>query len=793
MVLGNYISAQHALSGVVMGKDHTPLEYANILLYTHPDSTFVKGGVSDEKGHFNIMQIPVGNYYLMISALGFASYSSAPIFIETDIRFPAEILLGEDAAILDEVEVIAKMPLYVQQIDRTVVNVQNSVTSAGSTVLEILERSPGIDVDRINNTIAMQGKQGVVVMINGKAVRVEGEALIQLLQSMAADNIERLELISTPPASFDAQGDAGIIDIITTKNQGDGILIGYNANVAYGLRPKYGTSMNLNFRKNKLNLFADLSATYTLSQEDAHIRRESNFGDQILFSDIQSYRPATTGLYSGRMGMDWSISANTTIGAVFSGYLRKWTLEARTLTLLEDNLNGNTYSEFLADELNKWTHGLANINLRHTFPDNSELTVDIDYLGYFDDNPVSYDGQFFDESGQLIRNERFDSNKETPINFQVLKADYKKTINELASVETGLKGTLSNFTNDLSVIRYEGGSTMEDPRFTDVFDMQERIGAAYVSADIKPSEQLSAKAGVRYEYYFSNLSSQQEGTLLEQNFGRLFPSVFLSYQKRENESWQLSYNERIRRPAFNTLAPAFFFWNHNTILGGNPTVKPTISRKISLGYQYKRLSLSAQFTDDDHPLTLLVDQSEEGDFTITRAINMADAKRAIVSANWSWKPFDWWESRYNAAAYWLHLKPIFADEILDQKGHYMTVNTTQQFSLPQAFSLELSGQYRSPYTIGFGTIAPRGRINIGVQKKLGPNSKLSLNWNDLFDLGSFYRVTVDQSVLNTYYNWYYETEGNVFRLNFSWQFGNTSFKASPGRKTGSESERQRMN
>lgn len=793
MTIGLQAYGQYKLSGAVFNNENKPLEYANILLFTHADSTFVKGGVSELNGAFSIQQIPQGNYYLMVTALGFGAYSSPLIVIENDISLPGEIMLQEDAAILEEIEVVAKQPLYVQQIDRTIVNVQNSVTSAGATVLEILERSPGVDVDRMNNTIAMQGKQGVVVMINGKTVRVEGQALIQLLQSMPADNIERLELLTTPPASFDAQGDAGIIDIITIKSQEEGFMLGFNANVAYGLRPKYGSGINLNFRRQTLSLFADFSTSYRLTQEDAHIQRRSTYAGQILSSDIQSKRPATTGLYNGRIGLDWSVSPQTIIGAVFSAYMRNWSLKAKTVTLLEDNINGNSYAEFLANEVNNWTHGLANINFRHTFPDESKVTLDVDYLGYFDNNPVSYTGSFFDETGQLLRNESFDSNKETPIDFKVLKADYQKAFNESLSLETGLKGTLSNFTNDLSVIRHEGGSTYEDPRFTDVFDMEERIGAAYLSADVKLSDQLSGKAGLRYEYYFSNLSSQQEGLLLEQSFGRIFPTVFLSFQKSEKENWQLSYNERINRPAFNTLAPAFFFWNHNTILGGNPTVKPAISRKISIGYQYKRLSLSAQFTDDDQPLTLLVDQSEEGDFTITRPINMADAKRAMLGANWSWQAFDWWESRYNIAGHWQGLKPIFADEILNQEGYYMTFNTTQQLSLPQDFSLEVSGQFRSPVAIGFATIAARGSVNMGLQKKLGSNAKLSLNWNDAFDLGSFFKLTADEPALNMYYNWYYETEGNVFRLNFSWQFGNTSVKASPGRQTGSETERQRMN
>ena len=191
-----------------------------MLLFNHFDSAFVKGVISNVEGIFVIDKVVSGNYYVEISMIGFQKIKSQVFYL--DDHHPVNLqnfYLEGDAQNLDEITVVAKKPLFEQQIDRTVVNVQNSITATGATALSILERSPGIIVDRMNNQISMQGKQGVVVMLNGKRMRMEVSALIQLLQTMPSDNIEKIELITTPPASFDAEGNAGIINIVTIKKE----------------------------------------------------------------------------------------------------------------------------------------------------------------------------------------------------------------------------------------------------------------------------------------------------------------------------------------------------------------------------------------------------------------------------------------------------------------------------------------------------------------------------------------------------------------------------------------------
>ncbi|MEL6867407.1 MAG: TonB-dependent receptor, partial [Bacteroidota bacterium] len=657
LALSSQLSAQNQIRGQITNINGDALEFANILLFTAMDSSFVKGAISDWEGQFVLENLEDGRYYLQTSLLAYADFQSEVIQLPTAEMPFLQISLSENAQLLEAVDVVAKKPLFEQQIDRTVVNVQNSITASGATALDILQRSPGIDIDQMSGAIVMQGKQGVVVMINGKRQRMEARALLQWLQSMPADNIEKIELITSPPASYDAEGDAGIINIQTVKQEAEGFNLHTTLNAAYGVRAKYGGSFNANFRSRRWNAFADFSINHNFSQEDNQISRTNVFGEQITQVDLYSSRPTFTSLSSGRIGLDYDLSAKTTLGVLWQGNRRHWEMEATTNTTISDN-SADDFRTFLeADEVNDWENWMANFSIRHQWSDRNQLSLDLDYLAYEDSNPVDYREVFSDLDGGSLGEQNFRSNKSTPIDFWVMRLDDRHQFSDQLQTQFGLKGTLSQFTNEVSVSRLEGRDWTFDPDFTDRYEMGEQIGAAYVSMDYQPNERWQAKAGLRYEYYNSDLSSEKEGDILVQSFGRLFPSLFLSYQVNDNNQIQLSYNERISRPAFNDIAPAFFFWGYNTIMAGNPTIRPTISRRLSFSLRNKSALLTAQISHDKYPIAFQPETLEEENLLLIKGVNMEDRQTAMLSFNSPIAIRSWWEARINAAAYWRREAP----------------------------------------------------------------------------------------------------------------------------------------
>ncbi len=793
------VKGQTDILGRIEDKQSQPMAYVNVLLFSEADSSFIKGVVSQEDGIFSLTQVPQGIYYLEISMVGYQTVRSGGILLQEGggegqaYQISESFVLAEDAELLEEIVIQAKKPFLEQQIDRTVVNVQSSITSAGSNALEILERSPGIEIDRVNNQISMQGKSGVMVMLNGKLMRMEMAGLIQLLQSLPSDNLEKIELITTPPASFDAQGDAGIINIVTIKREDEGTNANLSLQVGYGARPKTGGSLNWNYRKKKLNLYGDFSGNYDLVQQDFTIDRRIIFNENLIRTTIHSDRPASIQLYNGRIGLDYALSPRTDLGVLVSGYLRDWDLDAQTLTTVADAAQGTELSYLRAQEINTWSHLLSNISLTHRFGEKSRFTFNYDYLLYWDDNPTQYDEDVRSPDGLLLRENQFESTKRTPIDIHVTKLDWAHDLTDKFNVAWGLKGTYSQFENDVALANLEDGEKVFDPRFTDDYEMEEYIGAAYLSARYTFHKKWNAQAGLRYEYYDSHLKSEMLETILVQEFGRWFPSVFLSYQIKENHQLQWAYSERITRPAFTILAPAFFFWGVNTVLAGNPTVVPTTSRNFKSSYQHKDLVISLEYTDYENPISYQPVVVPEENLNISRAENMANLEVASFNVSYSQEWTKWWESRWNVSAYWQKSQPIVENQILNQTNRYVTLNAVQNFTLPKDFGLEFTTNYRSAQVFGFGRRPGVVSMNLGLQKKLGENTKLSLSWNDMFNLGSFFNIIYDEPQVNIYNDWNYNLEGNIFRLSVSWNLGNTQLKKASRRQTGSVDERNRVN
>ncbi|MEL6392637.1 MAG: carboxypeptidase-like regulatory domain-containing protein, partial [Bacteroidota bacterium] len=235
------------IKGQVLDDELEPLAFANVLLLQAVDSSLVKGVITELDGTFVIDGIDAGQYHLSFSMIGYTSQKQVINLTTDQPLWVADLVqLTSDIATLNEVEVKAERPLYEQQIDRLVVNVRQSVTSVGGNALQVLSKSPGVRIDGMNNQIMLDGNQGVIVQINGKRSRIDGSALIQLLQSMPASNIDKIELISTPPASYDAEGVAGIINIVLVKNLEEGTNGNLSLNIGYGERPKFGGSVDLN-------------------------------------------------------------------------------------------------------------------------------------------------------------------------------------------------------------------------------------------------------------------------------------------------------------------------------------------------------------------------------------------------------------------------------------------------------------------------------------------------------------------------------------------------------------------
>lgn len=276
------------ITGSVIDNNRNILPFVNILLLKSIDSSFVKGEVATENGKFSFNQIEEGDYLILASMIGYRSTYSSTFHLKNDYQL--DIILLDQGEALDEVIIQADKPLYQQKVDRLVINVENSIVSAGGSALEILERSPGVLVNRQGNSISVVGKSGVKVMINGKESYVPTSSLIQMLDGMSADNIESIELITTPPANFDAEGNAGFINIVLKKRTDLGLNGSYSLSGGYGEGAVTSDNINFNYRKNKINLFGSYSFSLDNRKQLFTTSREYMKDNNLLGSSTISNR-----------------------------------------------------------------------------------------------------------------------------------------------------------------------------------------------------------------------------------------------------------------------------------------------------------------------------------------------------------------------------------------------------------------------------------------------------------------------------------------------------------------------
>ncbi|MCB0577340.1 MAG: carboxypeptidase regulatory-like domain-containing protein, partial [Saprospiraceae bacterium] len=441
-------------SGRVTDAGGQNLPAATVLLLNGADSSLVKGMISAADGSYAFENIAPGEYRVGVEMLGYADHFS-PVFTlaEADRKKEMDaIALEEDAAMIDQVEVVSKRPLFEQQIDRLVVNVANSVTSAGATALQVLQRSPGVLVNRGANTIGMSGKNGVVIMINGKISRLPAQALIQLLEGMNADNIERIELIHTPPANFDAEGNAGIINIVLKKNADDGFNGGYSVYAGYGFKEKLGANLNFNYRKNAVNVYGDYSWTYDNNPQLFTNYRSFTKDGQVFETSSDSDRdPTRTHTQNARLGMDVQLSPKTVLGGLVGWMDRNWKMDARNDVRMKVDGIETGRIDVPNDEINHGQHLLGNLNLEHKFTTDQRINFDVDYAYYYFENPSNYTNRYLDANGELLEETKLRVGKETPMGILATKADYNRKFGENINLEAGLKATMTRFDNDVRV------------------------------------------------------------------------------------------------------------------------------------------------------------------------------------------------------------------------------------------------------------------------------------------------------------------------------------------------------
>ncbi len=794
------LKSQSVIQGNIETSDEKPLQFANVLLLKSADSSLVKGVISDTSGKYSFKNIRNGRYLVTASFTGMKQVYSQTFEITADKKTinAGILLLGNGNVQLKDVTVAVKKPMFEQKIDRVVINLKNSITDVGGTALDVLEKSPGVTVNRQNNSIVINGKNGVAVMMNGKMNYMPMDALVQLLAGISAGNIEKIELITTPPAKYDAAGNAGYINIVLTDNPYYGFNGSYFFTAGYGNRELGAAGGNFNYRSAKISLYGNYAFNHNhYIQPSTGFTQFAKAGNTITNTSF-SNRDAIRQVQNLRIGMDYSLDTATIISALVSGYINHWSMIANNGAAITKNNIPDTIITSVDDpELNIWQNIMTNLNFQHVFKPGKVLFSDANYIYYKDNNPNTYSTNYYNKAKEFLYHEDLKSGKITPINFWVFSSDYTTPLSKKITMETGAKISLSKFTNYVTTENLKQGIWVPDLGLSANYSLKENIGAVYTSFNINLDGKISMKAGLRYEYTTTNLGSSETHNIVNRKYGELFPTFYISKKLDNDNTINFSYNRRITRPAFTDLAPFTVFFDPKTFFTGNPALRPAIAKTLQASYGFKNYNFSLSYTHEVNTIENFYFQTQRID-TVSGIVYLSASNfkyEQYLTASFSLPVIvtKWWSMQNNITGNWRQINASFDKAPVQLKIFNYSLNSTQRFTLPKNFSVEITGFYSSASYFGTAKRGSLYQLDAGLQKKLGnKNDILRLTATDIFNSGNYWKfgetLPNTGAIVNRTFN--YGTIG--YKLTYTHNFGNKSLKVKRERSTGAEDELNRV-
>lgn len=793
ITIGLAAQAQTAkVGGWVKGMDK-PVEAASVGLLRAKDSGLVKLAVTDKAGQFEMDKLNAGKYLLMIQSVGFNKYYG-PVFDLSagEQRSIPAITMEPASKELQQVVVSSKKPFFEQKIDRMVINVEASPTNAGATAMEVLEKSPGISVDKDGN-ISLKGKQGVVVMIDGKPTYMGAQDLANYLNNIPSANLDQIEIMTNPPAKFDAAGNSGVINIRTKKTKVMGYSGSFTTSYAQGVYPKLNNSFNFNYRKNKVNLFLNASQFHSRNYAQLAIKR--NFRNQqsndllSVFDQISRNQREGNG-YNYKVGLDYYMNKKTTVGVVVTGYDSRQQESNRSTTLIMDNLAVLDTRTLALNQLNMRFGNLGtNFNLRHVFDSTGkELTFDADYIRYNQENTQMLGSSFYDPFGNpKAPDEKLRGILPANINIYSVKSDYSHPLKGEARFEAGFKSSFVKTDNDAQYANWNGTQFVNDQARSNHFLYEENINAVYLNMRKQFNKKWGAQLGVRLENTIMKGNQLTTGQVFRRDYTQLFPTVYVSYSLNEKNQFALNYGRRIDRPNYQNLNPFQYFLDKYTYEEGNPYLRPQFSHNIELSHSFKGiLNTSLNYSSTTDIIQDVLQQIDSTNSSYMTKSNIASRKSFGLSVNLGVPVTKWYRANVFFNGFRNDFKGVVNGAGISFAGTSFMANVSNIFTFSKGWGAELSGFYRSPMVEGVLGTKAMAAMNVGLTKQVLKNKgTLRLVVRDLFYSQIFEGYSRYQNVDVTIRN---NRDSRVVNVSFSYRFSKGKNVAQ--RKRGGANEEQ---
>ncbi|WP_072921866.1 TonB-dependent receptor family protein [Chryseobacterium sp. OV279] len=717
--------------------------------------------ISDEKGNYSLKLPDNGNYSIKLIQDG-AEVSTAEISVNGETKQDFFIETKQEKQI-EGVTLTARKKLIERKADRLIFNVSNSVASQGMDGAEALSTTPLLKVDD-NAGISIVGKSGVAVMINDRMLNLSGSELVTYLKSLRSENIEKIEVITTPPAKYEAQGNSGLINIVLKKNQN----LGWSGSLTTSLQQQTYTGFSNNATVNYQN--EKLRSSLKLRHYDYQKRSYENYtiegADGLKSSDER--RDFGNGL-GANLSIDYQINAQSNVGFIYDYGFGHSNMDVQnTSRYFQNGMYTNTLSTYAEHRANSRQQTISGYYDLKFGKQGHKLSITGNYFSNIPESLIDFTTTESSGDDFVVR---------TPstVDYKIYSGQADLTLPyQFAKMETGVKFTNFDNNSDISYQNLTNGNFITDPLKSNVFEYNEKNYAAYVSFEKEFNEKWSAKAGLRYEYSTVNGNSLTSGQQTENSYGKFFPTAYISYKSNENNTFNLNYSKRINRPGFRAINPYRWYINVNSYFTGNPLLTPSINHNFELSHVYKgKLSTSAYFQRTVEAFGQLANL--QGENRISTFANYYNQNSMGITVNYSDTFFKFWEANYSTDMSYMETK-VFDTDAASRKGNSYNFDFQNNLSLNKSKTVQLILNYwfRLPSNSGNSYMNYAGLVTAGLKLSLMEKTlQMNLLVSDIFKQGRS-RGEIYYTTGTHYYNNYYDARR--LTLSATYTFGNKKVK-----------------
>lgn len=791
------------ISGIILDNENKHLEGVTITLLRQKDTSIAKTAISNKAGEYGIDKVSIGRYILRISAVGYGTYTSQPIEIsegEADYTNP-NVNLVKAQKNLGEVIVNSRKPFIENQIDKMVVNVDASPTSTGLSALEILEKSPGITIDNDDN-ISVKGKQGVIILMDGKPAYLNGKDLANYLRNMPASQLDVIEIMTQPSAKYDASGNSGVINIKTKKNKANGFNATINSSAIFANYFKNTNSVNFNLRRNKINLFGNYGYASWVGFNEIEIKRQFRLNSKSAYT--RSAEQESFGKFYGyphnfKLGADYSASKNTTLGINISGLVDDRKFQSKGNSLIYDSLRNQVQNNQSSSSTHDpWSNLATNLNFRRVLGSKgAELTADADYVLFRTKGKQYSDNYLYNNDGTLAENPYLlKGYLPADIDIFSVKSDFTQSLPYEVKLEAGFKVSYVMTDNDAQYTRYNSGQAkwLIDTARSNHFIYKENINAAYLNFR-KQMKKWGVQIGIRAEQTIAKGDQVVKNSSFSRNYLQVFPTTYISYKLNENNTLGLNYGRRIERPGYQDLNPFQYLLDRYTYRQGNPYLQPQFSNNIELSYNFKgQVNVSVNYNNTTDIINDIIKTEKDGSNYVTFQTkeNIASRRNIGLAINYN-KPLNkWWNTNIFFNGYNNYFEGMIGTEKISLNITAFNANISNQFNFGNGWTGELSGFYNSKNLVSSVILAkPMGMFSLGAGKQvLNKKGNIRLNVRDPFWLMKFRgNSELDQFSSAVQSKW----DNRRYIISITYRIGKTLQQQQRKRSGGSEEEQNRIN